>query len=171
MLRPRRFLILAALLWSVTVPGLSALDHGETAPDFKLPGVGAHSSPVHLEDFRGKVVLLDFWATWCAPCIQSLPELEEIARKFSGQPFAMVSVSIDRNGEALRKFLAKHPAPWSMAWDEQSELARSYGIHGFPTFLLLDRDGKVLRQVTGWGPGRLPRDVTPAIEKALQEKH
>jgi len=162
--RPRIWI--AVLMLALVASALSAIQEGQDAPDFTLPEIG-RSAKIHLADYRGKVVLVDFWATWCGPCLGSLPELVGLSRRFEGRPLAILSVSADRDGRALQKFLAQHPPEWSQAWDRTGRVCGSYDVHVFPTFLVLDPEGKVAAKVSGWGPGRIPRSIQPAIEKAL----
>jgi len=156
--RPRIWI--AALTLALLASALSAIDVGESAPDFTLPEVG-RSTKIHLADYRGKVVLVDFWATWCAPCVASIPAIEALSRHFAGRPLAIVSVSADRDVTALQSFLARRPSTWPQAWDWNGRVCDRYGIHWFPTFLVLDRQGKVAAALGN------PRSLQPAIEKAL----
>lgn len=146
---------------------LFAIQEGQSAPDFTLPSIGGPSK-IHLADYRGKVVVVDFWATWCRPCIASQPELVGLARRFEGRPVALLSVSADRDGRALERFLAAHRPEWPQAWDRNGRVSRDrYDVHTFPTFLVLDAGGMVVAKLQGWGPGIVPRVVQPAVEKAL----
>lgn len=149
---------------------LRAVDEGETAPDFTLPALEG-GGELKLSDFRGKVVLVDFWATWCAPCISALPELEELSRKMAGRPFVLLGVNTDSDDYRLRAFLARHREAWPQARDVAARTAKAlYHVRGYPTFLVLDREGKVVRKVEGWDPGGVPSAVTPWIEQALRPK-
>jgi thiol-disulfide isomerase/thioredoxin len=147
---------------------LFAIQEGQSAPDFKLPASDGRSE-IHLADYRGKVVLVDFWATWCRPCVSSLPELVGLSKRFEGRPFAMVSVSTDGDGQALQRFLAAHPPEWPQAWDRNGRMSRDrYDVHSFPTFLVIDPSGTVVAKLQGWGPSMIPRLVRPAVERALK---
>ncbi len=164
--------IAAALVLFAALAGsaLHAVGEGEKAPDFDLPALDG-GARLKLSDFRGKVVLVDFWATWCAPCTSSLPELEELSRKMAGRPFVIVGVDTDSDDLRLRAFLARHPESWPQARDRGASLAKSvYHVRGYPTYLVLDREGKVVRKVEGWDPGTIPQSVTPWVEQALKAK-
>jgi len=146
---------------------LRAVDAGEKAPDFTLPSVEG-SSKVQLSDFRGKVVLVDFWASWCLPCARALPELEELSRKLTGKPFVIVGVNTDNDDRRLRLFLSRNPSPWPQGRDRTSAVAKgAYRVRGYPTYLVLDPQGKVVHKVEGWDPGTIPQQVAPAVERAL----
>jgi thiol-disulfide isomerase/thioredoxin len=172
MLKTRMHLLAAvlALAAALGAGSLHAVGEGEKAPDFDLPAI-AGGAQLRLSDFRGKVVLVDFWATWCAPCISALPELEALSRKMAGQPFAILSVNTDADDLRLRAFLARHDEPWPQARDRAAKTAKAvYHVRGYPTYLVIDREGKVVRKVEGWDPGTIPQFVTPWVEQALKAK-
>jgi thiol-disulfide isomerase/thioredoxin len=161
---------LAILTLALAASALFAIQEGQDAPDFSLPSIGGRSK-VHLAEYRGKVVLVDFWATWCAPCISALPELEELSRKMAGRPFVLLGVNTDADDLRLRAFLARHPEPWPQARDRAAKLAKEvYRLRGYPTYLVIDRDGKVVRKLEGWDPGAIPKSITPWVEQALKPK-
>jgi peroxiredoxin len=124
------------------------LQVGETAPDFTLSAL--RGKRVALADTRGKVVLLDFWATWCPTCQASIRELKKLHEEFQGQPFTLVSVNDERDRVKLRDFVAAHQMDWPQAWDEWSKVTRAYRIRAVPTYLLLDRDGRIVHIQSGW---------------------
>ncbi len=140
------------------------------APEFNFDGLDG--SPVRLQDLRGKVVLLDFWATWCAPCVQALPDLKHLARKKSGEPFVLVSVSADQDRATLEKFVQKNKMSWKQCWDETGKMSRSlFGVTSFPSYLLLDPEGAVLYSSVGSSfrdTARLFSEVDKAVRRAKE---
>ncbi len=105
--------------------------------------------PFSLDRFRGKVVLVDFWATWCGPCIEELPNVIATYKKHHTEGFEIVGVSLDREGDKdkLTAFLKKNEMPWPQFYDGkywESVLAVQYGVHSIPAAYLLDRDGKII---------------------------
>ncbi len=99
-----------------------------------------------LSELRGKVVLLDFWATWCAPCIAELPNLKKMYEKFATDGLTVVSVSFDREANTARKFAAEKKMSWTQVWAEKADegpLANLYGVGGIPATFLIGADGKV----------------------------
>lgn len=125
------------------VPPKPPLIPGSPAPDFSFtPFRGGE--PVSLSDLRGQVVLLDFWATWCGPCMQELPNVISLYREFHQQGFEIIGISLDTSESDLRSVLEEQEIPWPQCFDGQgwdSEIAALYRIYGIPATLLLDRDG------------------------------
>jgi cytochrome c biogenesis protein CcmG/thiol:disulfide interchange protein DsbE len=111
------------------------------APDFVLRD--AAGTVAKLKQYRGKVVLLDFWATWCTGCKQEIPWFVEFQRKFGAKRFAVVGVSLDEDGwKVLKPFLAEHNVPYRMLLGDEAT-ARRYGIQNMPDTFLIDQKGKV----------------------------
>jgi thiol-disulfide isomerase/thioredoxin len=105
------------------------------------------------KDFAGKVVLVDFWATWCGYCAKSRPEVEAISKRHAADPFARVSISVDSKEQILRSFLAEHPPMSHQVWDGRGQLSAQFGVQSLPTHLLIDPAGQVVHSVFGWGDG------------------
>ncbi len=92
-------------LWLTAAPGALALEPGDAAPAFTAPALDG-SQDVSLADHRGKVVYLDFWASWCAPCLQSLPQLQTLQRELGDEGFQVVAVNVDQDPDKGRRLLA-----------------------------------------------------------------
>ena len=119
---------------------------GEILPDF-LSAVDLEGKPISLADYRGKIVLLDFWATWCVPCIAAIPDIEAIYEKYHDKGFEIIGISHDLDEAALRRFIAENPLPWRQIFDGKrlaGPLAQRYSIRSLPRMFLLDREGKVI---------------------------
>lgn len=130
------------------VPKLQAVSEQPPAPAFALPD--ASGRRVALEDFRGKVVLLAFWASWCPYCREELPAMERLYRDYRGQGLEVVSVNIkDRREDALA-MVEKNKLTFPVLMDPQGEIGLLYGAFATPTVYLIDRRGAVLARL--WGP-------------------
>jgi len=126
---------------------IETLKTGRAAPDFELRD--ADGKPLKLSDLRGKLVFLDFWATWCGPCRAEIPHLKQLAQRFCGRnDFVLLSVSIDEDEMEWREFIKKEQMNWRHALDKngwRSGVAAKYGVTGIPTTFLISKDGKVLK--------------------------
>ncbi|KNZ33863.1 MAG: thiol:disulfide interchange protein DsbE [Methylibium sp. NZG] len=129
-------LALALVLSSVPA---SALTPGQTVPDIEL-GTGAE----RLSKLKGKVVYVDFWASWCGPCRQSFPWMNEMQAKYGAKGLQIVGVNLDAKRADADQFLAQVPAKFSVGFDAKGESAKLFGVKGMPTSVLIGPDGKVL---------------------------
>ena len=126
---------------------LLAVERGELAPDFTLPPLRVAeirlAQTVSLADYRGKVVYLDFWDSWCAPCRESLPALDALRDEFSRADFEIVAVNLDADPAAGRRFLSRYPVGYPVASDPSARVSLTYELQGLPTAFLIGRDGLV----------------------------
>ncbi len=136
---------------------------GEPAPDFTLPAFGPGSSKsdsIRLSDYRRQVVVLNFWATWCPPCVEETPSLNKFAAGMRSRGVAVIGVSVDQDGAALAKFVADFHLSFPIARDPNQSVAARYGTFKFPETYILDRDGKVAEKIIGAIDWQDPRIVT-----------
>ncbi len=108
------------------------------------------SGRVTLKDLQGKVVLVDFWATWCLPCRLAIPKLGELAEKYRDEPFELLSLSVDEDTIELKRFIATNSMTWMQGWDDGARNARVYQVAGYPAYILIGPDGEVLWRGQGW---------------------
>jgi thiol-disulfide isomerase/thioredoxin len=130
-----------ALPMLVASPAL-AVGVGDAAPTFSARSLHGEST-LSLSAYRGKVVYLDFWASWCAPCLTSLPLLEKLRKEFPSDRFQILAVNVDREPDKARSFLARHPIGYPSASDPEGRLPASFGIETMPTSFLIDERGVV----------------------------
>jgi peroxiredoxin len=125
------------------VPGFDGVDGAQPkiVQDPSFTGETVEGAEVKLEDMKGKVVLIDFWGTWCAPCVASLPSLKMLHSEFHKHGLEIVGIAVD-DKETLRKFLGKRELPWRNVVDSKGELSEHFGVHAYPTTLLIDQKGK-----------------------------
>ena len=110
--------------------------------DSAAPVAAAPRWPL-LQSFAGKVVLVDFWASWCSPCLQSFPWMNELQQRHSKDGFVVVAVNMDQDRALADAFLKKPPVDFHIEYDAQGTLARQFGVQAMPTSFLIDRNGNV----------------------------
>ncbi|HZE93439.1 MAG TPA: TlpA disulfide reductase family protein [Gemmatimonadales bacterium] len=135
-------------------PQLNLLEVGSTAPEFdavRLPS----GAPARIEDYRGKVVLLNIWATWCAPCKVEMPSMEQLHRKLAGTDFRLVAVSVDEeDSTVVNKFVKDMGLTFEILHNRDGSIRRIYQTTGVPESFVIDRDGVIVKKVIGaadWG--------------------
>jgi thiol-disulfide isomerase/thioredoxin len=108
-------------------------------------------SRFNLDQMNGRVVLIDFWATWCVPCLKELPHLKEIAKEFAGQPLVILSISWDEDPLAWKHFIAKNGMTWPQYHDTDHRLGHLFGVEGLPSYFTIDSDGVLTTEMLGGG--------------------
>lgn len=135
--------LLVALCWviagSMQEPIVNA---GDTAPKFKVVTDGGNT--LTRSNFGGKVLVLNFWATWCPPCIEEIPSLDALQRQFGKQGLVVLAISVDKNEKTYRDFLKRANVSFQTARDPEADISASYGTYKYPETYLVDRDGKVV---------------------------
>ena len=120
----------------------------QAAPDFELDDLTGKK--VRLSDFKGKVVLVDFWATYCLPCHEAIPELQALQDKFRDKGLEVVGISVDAYTGHVPEFVAEHGMKYAVVLDPDQSTAKSYGFSQLPTTFLIGRDGKIIRKWLGY---------------------
>lgn len=141
--------ILTKILCSLMLvfSGYLSAEVSGAAPDFTLPGVGKE---IKLADYKGQVVYLDFWASWCSPCQDSFPWMSAMQAKYKEQGVTFIAINVDRKQKDADEFLAKTPAGFAIAFDSKGKTPKLYDVMGMPTAFIIGRDGKILHSHIGF---------------------
>ena len=124
---------------------------GDSAPDFSVTADNGRT--VSLNSFGGKVLVLNFWATWCATCMEELPSLDQFQRDFAGSGVVVLGVSVDKDEKAYKRFLSRVNVAFLTTRDPDNKINADYGTFKFPETYIINRDGKVLSKIissTNW---------------------
>jgi thiol-disulfide isomerase/thioredoxin len=137
---------------------------GMAAPNAQSEDVDGKK--VQLKDYKGKVVVLDIWATWCGPCKAMIPHEREMVKKLKEKPFALISISADEQKDTLKKFLEDTPMPWTHWWSGQNAgMVKEWNIQAFPTLYVLDSKGVIRYKFIG----ARDKELEEAVDKLLAE--
>ncbi len=120
----------------------------EKAPDFTLKGIDGKT--YSLSDFKGKVVLLDFWAVWCPPCRASIPFFESLYERYRDSGLVVIGVSLDRRKDVLKRYVQNMGVQYVILWDRDGMVADLYNAYSLPTTLIIDPDGNVVIRRVGF---------------------
>jgi thiol-disulfide isomerase/thioredoxin len=170
---------IAELNQSLAIPGLDQKTAAEArkfiaspirarepfAPDFNF--VAKENEPISNATLRGKVVLLDFWGTWCPPCRESIPTVKNVKKKFANKGFELVGISSDDDEDVWRTFVESKQMDWHEYIDLSGEVLQAFNIDSFPTYIVLDKDGVIRYRQSGFGDAT-EGDLEDAINKALK---
>jgi thiol-disulfide isomerase/thioredoxin len=118
------------------------------APEFSA--TLSSGEPINLDTLKGKVVLLDFWGTWCKACLASLPLLKDLAANVDPKKVAIVSIDEDEPKETWERFVQSNGMNWAQVYDGDRSLSRAFSVDGFPRYVVLSKDGVILAQFKGW---------------------
>lgn len=135
----------------------------------KTLGQKVEGGEVLLADYKGSVMLVDFWATWCAPCIKGMPDMQKLHEKYAARGFSVVGVSIDEEGaKKVKPFLAKRKFTYPILLDTDTKNAvwKAFGVHGIPVVFLIDKTGQIVQQWTG----KINKSEIEKAVEALMEK-
>ena len=147
------------------------LSYQKRAPAFTVTALDG--SKFTLDDMNGRVVLIDFWATWCGPCREELPEMKHIAKEFAGQPLVIISISWDSDDAKWKDFVAKNGMTWAQFRDADHKLTDKFGIDAIPHYFTIDSDGVLTSEMLGSGSdveGKLKKLIARAkAEQATSE--
>jgi cytochrome c biogenesis protein CcmG, thiol:disulfide interchange protein DsbE len=137
------------------------VETGDSAPSFKL--VTDKGKQISTKDFGGKVLVLNFWATWCPPCVEEMPSLQAMAEKLGPNGVVVLGVSVDANEAAYQRFLKQTGVKFETSRDPEANISSSYGTFKYPETYVIDQNGKVRQKYIG------PRDwMSPDVLQSIQ---
>ena len=161
-----RSLLLAASL------GLSsaamAVGVGEKAPSFSLPTLGSGQS-MGLSKYKGRVVYVDFWASWCGPCRESLPMLNELRNELKRKGFEVLAINLDENTDDAKAFLKQFPVSYPVLLDPEGRIPEKYELPGMPTSFMIDKKGNVAKIHVGFKAADMPQ-IRKDVIKLLKQR-
>jgi peroxiredoxin len=139
----------------------------DSAPNFSLKSL--QGQEISLASLRGKVVLLDFWATWCAPCRQAIPHFVDLYKRHREKGFEVIGICVDKGDEeAVRRFTKTMDVPYPILMAPE-EVTRSYGVTALPTTFLIDPEGKIQEKVIGFNP-KIAKELEARVKELLSLK-
>lgn len=153
-MRTLRFFLVA-----LSIIAAVATTSAARVPDFTFT---TDRGPLKLQDLRGKIVYLDYWASWCGPCRQTFPFMNELQARYRDKDFVVIAVSIDHDPAAARRFLAQYPANFIIAYDPEGETAKTLRVKGMPTSFLIDQRGEIVATHVGFNEaakGKIEREI------------
>ena len=137
------------------------IEAGDTAPKFAIKT--ENGQQISRSEFPGKLLMVNFWATWCPPCVEEMPSLNQFAQTMAPQGVTVLGISVDRNEKAYREFLARNQLQFQVARDPEENISSSYGTFKWPETYVINREGKVVQKFIG------PRDWTdPQIVNSIR---
>lgn len=163
-----RRIIIALLFITVLIGLFTSLTFSadNVAPDFELKDL--EGKKVSFKDFKGKVVLLNFWATWCAPCRAEMPSLENLYRSFKGKGLVVIGVSVDNSDNSVRSFVRQKKITFPILLDSKKEVSfDDYGVIGLPVTFLIDQKGIIVEKVFGerqWDSEEIKEKIKRLLE-------
>jgi thiol-disulfide isomerase/thioredoxin len=158
---------LSLILLLLTLPAYS-VEADEPAPIIALPQLenNVAGKMTSIADYKGKLIYLDFWASWCGPCRQSFPFLKEIRQQYVDQGFEIIAVNVDAKLEDGLRFLKKFPVDYPTLLDPKGVMSRAYLVQGLPTAFLIDREGNIIYEHLGFKE-RDKKWITALIEQNI----
>ncbi len=149
-----RHLVARSILAAVVIAGASfsiAADVGSPAAEFSLASLAG--GPVSLSQYKGNVVLINFWATWCGPCQQEMPLLDQMYKKYKPAGFTLLGVNVDKDAPPVKDLLTRKPVSFPVLLDPANAVSRTYHVADMPSSVIIDRKGTVRYIHRGYHPG------------------
>ncbi len=153
---------------AVTVGWLTSTQAAPPKVGEAFPALAEFSLEGKLPELSGKVVVVDFWASWCGPCKEAFPTLKELQKKYGEKGLVIVAVSVDEDVDDMNKFVAKQKPEFTIVRDKTTKLATRLDLASIPTTYILDRTGKVAEVHNGFDRSQTPKEYQAAIERLLE---
>ena len=139
-----RTAVAAIAAYSLLLPSFAS---AQKAPGFTLPG---QNKTIQLSKYKGKVVYLDFWASWCEPCKRSFPWMNELQTTYGDDGFKIIAVNLDTDRKDAEEFLKQMPAKFDVAFDRSGKTAEAYNLKAMPSSYLIDKNGRLVHKSLGY---------------------
>jgi len=157
--------LLLAFIFFVSVNVSAGISSG-IAPDFTLASNTGNN--VRLAEHRGEVIMLNFWASWCAPCRQEMPHLRALHEQYEPLGFKLLGINVDENTDDAKKAIAKLKISFPVLFDSNNEIAERFKVDAMPTTIIIDRDGNIRHLHRGYKPG-YENDYQQQISQLIKE--
>jgi thiol-disulfide isomerase/thioredoxin len=131
--------------------------------------LGDGKQKFHLADAKGKVVILDFWATWCGPCLQAMPQVEAVAEAFKDKDVQLIAVNLEEDPKTIQSMLERHKLKMTVALDRDGATAMKYQANAIPQTVVIDKEGNIVRLFVGGSP-KLGEQLKAAVDAVLTGK-
>ena len=154
------------ILLSLTGLFVSTNAFAQKAPDFQLQG---YKKPVKLSDYRGRIVYLDFWASWCQPCRQSFGWMNKMQALYGEEGFTVIAINLDDSPAKAEKFLKQIPANFEIAYDPRGKVAEQYQVNAMPSSYLINKRGELVEMNRGFHPNDKDK-LEASIRKLLTQR-
>ena len=146
-----RFFLLLSVIALFYMGTTFAKEVSGPAPGFTLPD--SQGNPVNLKDFRGEVVMINFWASWCIPCRHEMPFLEKLYQRYKDLGFTIIGINVEEDTQMAHTMLKKIPVSFPILFDQQNNVSKLYQVSGMPTTILVDKKGNKRFEHKGYLPG------------------
>lgn len=163
---PAALLLWATLFWAGLGQPLPAAESGQAAPLLELPRLDS-GEIVRLSDLRGKVVYVDFWASWCGPCRQSLALYEAMVKRLPADRFQLLAVNLDEDRKDAELFLQRYPVSYAVLFDPEANSAKQWSVPAMPSSFLVDSSGRLANIYIGFEPshiGTIEHDIKALLD-------
>ncbi len=147
---------------------LTAAEQGDSIPDCTLTA-SSNASSINLKQFQGKVLYVDFWASWCGPCAKSFPFLNTLDQNFKQRDLQIVGINLDEKFADAQDFLNQYPANFMVATDNNQQCAMGFGVKAMPSSYLVDKKGNIRHIHLGFKPGETEQLIA-LVEQLLAEQ-